>query len=174
MLAGGDGEFIVLQSAEVHDDALAGGGDAASGAVQRGADDAGADHAAGGGVIFEELVVVAEAVYQGDKHGVGSDAGLGADNGVLKLIGLGHENDYVHYTDVVGAVCGLEAGEDGGLVRIDGELHAVLRDLVHVGLVRVDEGHVCPARAEIAGEHAACSAGTYHCDFHCFSSSYAY
>lgn len=122
---------------------------------------------------MSSLVVVAETVDQGDEDGVGADAGLGADNGVLELVGLGHEDDDVHNADVVSVVRGLKAGEDGGLVGIDGELHAVLGDLVHVGLVRIDEGHVGPARAVIAGEHAAGSAGTYHCDFHYFSSSYA-
>ena len=48
---------------------------------------------------------------------------------------------------------------------------AVDADGVHVGLVGVDEGHVSPACAEIAGKNAAGSAGTYHCDFHFFSSS---
>lgn len=55
ILAGGLGELVVLQRAEVHDDALAGGGDAAARAVERGADDAGADHAAGSGVVLEQL-----------------------------------------------------------------------------------------------------------------------
>jgi hypothetical protein len=84
--------------------------------------------------------------------------------------GLGHEDDDVHGADIVGVVGCLEAGDLVMPIGSYGEVHAVCGDLVHMGLERVDQGHVSTASAEIGSEYAACCTGTDHCDFHVNSS----
>jgi len=55
---------------------------------------------------------------------------------------------------------------------MDGEVHAVLGNLLHVSLIAVDEDHVCAALLQVRSKNAACCAGTVHCNFHFYSSPY--
>ena len=171
VLAGLVGDRTVFQRAEVHQRALDLGGDAAARLAQLGAQSAGAAEDAVGREVPEKDVVVAETVNQGDQNGVRSDAGHRALHGVLQLGRLGDEDDDVHNADVVGGVGGLKAVQVVVGIGVDDELKAVLRDLVHVGLIAVHQRDVRTALAQVSGEAAACCAAADHGNFHRLFSS---
>ena len=150
---------------------------------QCGAENAGADDAALFREDLEEVVIVAEAVYEGNGDGGVAHDGQRVLNCLLELSCLGHIDDDVDLA--LGlfrsgrAGVGAEAleliiiiGVSTVLFLMDGEVHAVLGYLLHVSLITVDEDHVCAALFEVRSKNAACCAGTIHCNFHFYSSPY--
>ena len=172
------GQVALDSAAEVHLNAACRGGNAGAGFGQCGAENAGADDAALLGEHLEQVVVIAEAVDEGNGNGGVADDGHGVLNCLLELGGLGHVDDDVDLT--LGSLClssggvGAEAGEllfDVMVLAVfflvDDEVHAFLGNLLHVSLIAVDEDDICSAIAEIGGKNTACCTGTVHCNFHC-------
>lgn len=176
-------ELASYSAAEVHLNAAGRSGNAVAGFGQCGAENAGADDAALFREDLEEVVIVAEAVYEGNGDGGVAHDGQRVLNCLLELSCLGHIDDDVDLA--LGlfrsgrAGVGAEAleliiiiGVSTVLFLMDGEVHAVLGDLLHVSLITVDEDHVCAALFEVRSKNAACCAGTIHCNFHFYSSPY--
>ena len=147
------------------------GGDAAAGLLQLGSQGAGAAENAVGREVAEQDVVVAETVDEGDENRVRSDAGHRALDGAVQLGGLGDEDHDVHDADVFGGIGGLEAVQMVMGVGIDDELQAVFGDLVHVGLIAVNQGDVRAAFAQVSGEAASGCTAADHGNFHVDDSS---
>ena len=160
----------LLNGAEEHLYAVLRLGDADTGTFELGAYDAGPVHYTPGGDVFCEYLVVADAVLQGDEHGVRPDAVHDVRHDVVRLGGLDHEDDYIHDRQAVGAGGGVETGE-AALLALAAEDQPVGGDLVHVGLVAVHEIELRAAAAQISRKDTACGAGTNHCDLHCVTFS---
>ena len=144
---------------------------------QRRAQHAGADDAALFREDLEEVVVVAEAVDEGDRDGVVADDGQGVLNGLLELGRLGHVDDDIDLALGRGRVGSGDVGAEAlelvivilvaaVFLLMDGEVHAFLGDLLHVCLIAVDEDDIRTALAQVRSEDAAGSAGTIHSKFH--------
>ena len=177
MLAGLVGGFGPHGAAKVHLHAAGGGGYAGARLGHRGAQNAGTDEAVILGKELEHIVVVAQTVNQRDADGVGADDGLRVLNGLYQLRGLGHEDDDIDLAllgkGIGSAGVGAEAGQLlddipvlAALLLVDNEMHAVLGDLLHVGLIAVDQDDIRSAVAEIGSKNTAGSAGTIHSNFH--------
>ena len=182
----GAGRVVELRAdrtAEVHLHAAGRGGHAVRGLGQSRAQHAGADDAALFREDLEEVVIVAEAVDEGDGDGRVADDGHGVLDGLLELGRLGHVDDNVDLALRRGRVSsggvGAEALELVVVILVaalfflmDGEVHAFLGDLLHVGLIAVDEDDVRTALTQVRSEDAAGCAGTIHCKFHNFFSPF--
>ena len=170
VLAGRAGDVVHLARAEVevlHARARLADADARLG--QLGAHVAAAEKYAPGGEVLLEDLLVAQAVLQRDNNRVGTGDELGRLAGHVGDRGLHHDYDYVHLRHALGGIGGLEARHVELAVGI-AEDHAVRGNLVHVRLVRVYQPHLLRAALlQIAGEHTAGRAGTYHGYFHAVS-----
>ena len=170
-------ELRANRTAEVHLHAAGRGGHAVRGLGQSCAQHAGADDAALFREDLEEVVIVAEAVDEGDRDGAVADDGHGVLNGLLELGRLGHVDDDIDLALRRGRIGSGDVGAEAlelviviliaaVFLLMDGEVHAFLGDLLHVCLVAVDEDDVRTALAQVRSEDAAGSAGTIHSKFH--------
>ena len=177
LCAGCVGQLALDCAAEVHLNAACRSGNTGAGLGHCGAENAGADDTAILGKYLKQIVVIAEAVDEGNGNGGIADYGHRILNCLLELGGLGHVDDDV---DLALGLCrlscagvGAEAGEllyDVMILAVfflmDDEVHAFLGYLLHVCFVAVDEDNVSSAIAKIRGKNAAGCAGTIHCNFH--------
>ena len=167
------GALVSLDGTEVHLHAAGGSGYAPARLLQGSAQNAGSDDAAAAVIELQQVVVVAEAVDQGDGHGVLAYHRLGVLDGLDQLGGLGHVDDAVDLA--LGRGGGFSAGVGAEALQLivvvmigavlflmDREEHAFLGNLLHVRLIAVDEDDVRTALAQIGSEDAAGSAGAIH------------